>query len=84
MNFLSSMLERLQAAGHDPYRMTLHQALHFDAALRDRSRIERANRTMDVRAAVLGMHAKEDPFEDHVKELLGIIDPDTLDFSEED
>lgn len=76
-----ALFERLAAAGHDPYALTLHQALAFDKAAQERRRKERLISLMDAYAA---HNASKEGFEGYLRKLDDEPDPDTLDFSEMD
>ena len=81
MNEIVSLVERLAVNGHDPYRLTLHQALAFDQAAAQRQRMTRALATVDGRYA---SRIEHEAFQEHVEDLAGVIPDGTLDFSEMD
>ncbi|MCZ4366618.1 hypothetical protein [Sulfitobacter dubius] len=67
------------AAGHDPYALTLHQLLTFNESVRERRQEDRAIAAIDARFAT---KADGDGFEEHIRELLDLSDPDTFDFDD--
>ena len=76
---VAKLIERVGAAGHDPYAMTLHQLLAFDEAGSERRKEGRVLAALD---AWFATRTDWDAFEGHIRELLDMSDPDTFDFDD--
>jgi hypothetical protein len=76
---ITKLIERVRSEGHDPYALTLYQLLHFDEAGRERRKEARVLAALDARFAT---RADGDAFEEHIRDLLDLSDPDTFDFDD--